>query len=85
MRITYQPNHFKCNVCEARCPYDKKMLNKMEGTDKCKKFIKPDVFRQPILLRMLAKDATTVHELLGSAGLRFKELDKYPFFRLEVK
>ena len=85
MRISYKPHHFKCNICEARCPYDRKMLNKMEGTDKCRKFVSPDQFRVPIIIQMLNKNATVIHNLLTSAGLRFKELDKYPFFRLEVK
>ena len=85
MRITYQPNHFKCNVCEARCPFDKKLVNKMPGTDRCKSFVAPDTFRVPILLRQLTKNATVVHQLLGAAGLRFREIEHYPFFRLEVK
>ena len=77
-------NLTKCNVCEfpTRC----KKVDWIQDSSECGSFIEPKSLTVS-LLSLLMTDSRKIQDatdLLERFGFRVREIERYPFFRLEL-
>ena len=78
-----QRNVIKCNRCAIdNCPRTVHIAD----ASKCSSFLTLDNFKRPILNHLLSEEhkINAVTAVLSSFRLRIREINYYPFFKLEV-
>jgi len=77
------PNVIKCNRCAVdNCT----RADHIEDSSRCSYFMKLDDFKRPMLMHLLAepKKIKGLMVALSFANLRIREINYYPFFKLEI-
>uniref|UniRef100_A0A6M3K4T2 Uncharacterized protein n=2 Tax=viral metagenome TaxID=1070528 RepID=A0A6M3K4T2_9ZZZZ len=74
----------KCNICEF--PKICSLIDRISDSTNCRSFIPPKEFKMPMLthLMMSERNVNETMKLLKKFRFNIREIDKYPFFRLEL-